>query len=198
LIHAQLVNPLSGVPLSVTGKLQSRDLSFVCQLAFVKDSKATYKDCLEEFLFTFNNTSLVVPATEADPKLSKFEVSSCQDLPSEWKTTQLGGVCHTANFFCPQCMVARTTMTSFKVTSERCNMCVQCYCHLVCDPVILEATRWSIKKYIDRTFDEDCKILHIIDGLEEIKANIQRRHHQQPSDTVPCGISANILNEWSE
>jgi hypothetical protein len=127
----------------------------------------TYKDCFEDFLTTFNQPQLVIPATATHPELSNFEVTSCQDLSSGWKTTQRGGGCHTTNYFCPQCMVNRSTMSLCKLGADRCNMCVECgidscCCHAVCDPSMLEATKRSIKDYIDKTFDKDCKVLQQI------------------------------------
>jgi hypothetical protein len=145
-VDPRAVDPLTGIPLSVTGKFQSRDLSFVCQLAFVKDCKATYTDCFEEFLTTFNQDSLVIPSAGSHPELSNFKVSSCQDLSSGWKTTPLGGGCHTTNYFCPQCMVSQSTIAQFKTGDHRRGMCIECeilrcYCHAVCDPSMLEATK---------------------------------------------------------
>jgi hypothetical protein len=200
-VDPRAVDPLSGIPLSATGKFQSRDLSFVCQLAFVKDSKATYKDCFEDFLCTFNHKSLVVPGTDTEPELSNFEVSSCQDLSSGWKTTQLGGGCHTTNYFCPQCMVSRSTMTSFKIASERCNMCVECgidncYCHAVCDPMMLENTKRSVKEYIDRTFDDDCKILRMV----RKQSKLTYEEGTTNNDKLECHVDyqPKTRKEWSD
>jgi hypothetical protein len=200
-VDPRAVDPLTGIPLSVTGKFQSRDLSFVCQLAFVKDSKATYKDCFEEFLTTFNQQSIVIPATATEPELSNFEVSSCQDLSSGWKTTQLGGGCHTTNYFCPQCMVSRHTMTLSKVGADRCNMCVECdisncYCHSVCDPSMLEATRRSIEDYIDKTYDEDCKLLYKIRKQSKLSYDEGTANQQQ----ILCHVDYQPVSrkEWSD
>jgi hypothetical protein len=200
-VDPRAVDPLTGIPLLVTGRFQSRDLSFVLQLAFVKDSKTTYKDCFENFLSTFNHQALVIPATETDPELSNFEVSSCQDLSSGWKTTQLGGGCHTTNYFCPQCMVSRTTITSFKVVANRCDMCVQtgmdkCFCHAVCDPAMLEATRRSIQQYIDRTFDENYILLHTIRKKSKLSYEERTINNQQIQGHIDYEPMSR--KEWSE
>jgi hypothetical protein len=66
-VDERAVDPLSGIPLAVSGRFQSRELSFICQLAFVKDSKQTYKDSFDQFLRNFNSGALVIPAQGNDP-----------------------------------------------------------------------------------------------------------------------------------
>jgi hypothetical protein len=166
-VDPRAIDPSTGVALAASGNFQSRDYSFVVQLAFVKDSKMAYKDCFAGFLSTFNNGRLVIPATDRDPELSNFDISSCQDLSLGKKTTFLGGGCHSTNYFCPQCMVSRDTMTAFKSGEDRCQLCIdcnvtRCYCLPVRDPAMLETTQNSFKEYIERTFDIDCKKLQSI------------------------------------
>jgi hypothetical protein len=200
-VDERAIDPLTGIPLAVSGKFQSRDLSFVCQLAFVKDSKQTYKDCFESFLCTFNSGPLVIPSQGNDPELSNFEVSSCQDLSSGWKATTLGGGCHSTNHFCPQCMVSKNTMTTYKSGTDRCNYCQQCnlekcYCHAVCDISVLEATKKSVKEYIERTFDYDCKRLMSIRKQSKMNfdggviSDKKLKHH--------IDYEPNSRREWSE
>ena len=176
-VEPRAIDPLTGIPLAVSGKFQSRDLSFVAQLAFVKDYKKNYQDCFHDFLTTFNKGGLVIEGTARDPELSNFEISSCQDLSSGWKATTPGGGSSSTNFFCPQCMVSRTTMTNFKTDNHRCSLCAncnltKCYCHSVCDMSVLEATNRNVQEYIERTFDVECKKLYAIRKKSKLNYNM--------------------------
>jgi hypothetical protein len=118
IVDPRAVDPQTGIPLLISGKFQSRELSFPCRLAFTKDSKETYKECFGSFFEVMNGKQLVIPVTDTEPELSNFDVSSCQDLSSGWKTTLLGGGCKSTEYFCPQCMCSRKTIGAFKVTEE--------------------------------------------------------------------------------
>jgi hypothetical protein len=159
IVDPRAVDPVSGNLLLLTGKFQSRDLSFPCRLAFAKESKEVYKQCFGSFFEVFNAKRLVVPATATDPELSNFEVSSCQDLSSGWKTTTLGGGCKSTEYFCPQCMVSRKTVAEFEVADKRCDMCIRlgidrCYCREVIDDDVLESTRSTLTSYIEHALDD--------------------------------------------
>ena len=159
IVDPRAIDPLSGIAIAINGKWQSRDLCFVTQLAFVKDSKAAYNDCFAEFFERFNGERFVIPATDTEPELSNFDINSCQDLSSGWKATKLGGGCKTTNLFCCHCMVSRDTSCRFKSNDDRCNICVrlgieQCFCHDVVDKDILEETKRRLAEYIDEALDE--------------------------------------------
>jgi hypothetical protein len=110
IVDPHAVDTSTGNLLALTGKFQSRELSFVSRLAFVKDNKETYQDCFREFFEAFNGERFVIPATDLELKLSNCEINSCQDLSPGWKSTQLGGGCKNTKLFCPYCMVSRETM----------------------------------------------------------------------------------------
>jgi hypothetical protein len=159
IVDPRSVDPITGNPLVLSGKFQSRDLSFPCRLAFSKDSKEAYKECFGSFFQVFNAKSLVVPATETEPELSNFNVSSCQDLSSGWKTTTLGGGCKSTEYFCPQCMVSRKTVADYNIGDKRCATCirlgmVRCYCRDVIDDNVLESTRRTLSSYIELAMDD--------------------------------------------
>jgi hypothetical protein len=67
-VDTRAVDPTTGIPLAATGNFQSRDFSFVAQIAFVKDSKQTYKDCFQEFLSIFHQQQFVIPASGINPE----------------------------------------------------------------------------------------------------------------------------------
>jgi hypothetical protein len=124
IVDPRAVDPQTGIPLLISGKFQSRELSFPCRLAFAKDSKESYKECFGTFFEVMNGKRLVIPATDTEPELSNFDVSSCQDLSSGWKTTALGGGCKSTEYFCPQCMCSRKNIGTFKVGEHRCSICI--------------------------------------------------------------------------
>jgi hypothetical protein len=159
IVDPRAVDPLTGNLLALVGKFQSRDLSFMSRLAFVKDNKVTYRECFQEFFLAFNGDCFVIPATESEPELSNFEINSCQDLSSGWKTTQLGGGCKSTKFFCPHCMVSRNTMCDSKLTINCCNLCTgagckRCYCHNVVDSVELQQVKAKVSAYVNSAFDD--------------------------------------------
>ena len=167
IVDPRAIDPLSGIAIAINGKWQSRDLCFVTQLAFVKDSKAAYNDCFAEFFERFNGERFVIPATDTEPELSNFDINSCQDLSSGWKATKLGGGCKSTNLFCCHCMVSRDTSCRFKSNDDRCNICVrlgieQCFCHDVVDKDILEETKRRLAEYIDEALDDGYRRLDYI------------------------------------
>jgi hypothetical protein len=174
IVDPRSVDPVSGNLLVLLGKFQSRDLSFPCQLAFVKDSKQSYKECFGNFFEIFNAKKLVVPATDTMPELSNFDVSSCQDLAFGWKTTTLGGGCKSTEYFCPQCMVSRKTVSDYKPADKKCSRCIRlgnerCYCRDVVDDDVLELTRQTLTAYIEQAFDDgfESTILLHFQGIKD-------------------------------
>ena len=167
IVDPRAIDPSTGIPIAISGKFQSRDLCFVLQLAFMKDSKSAYKDCFADFFTTFNNGKLVIPATDMEPELSNFEVNSCQDLSSGWKSTKLGGGCKTTNLFCCYCMVARGTECRYKMNHDRCDLCTRlgnerCFCHDVSDEGVLEGTKKRLAEYIEEALDDGYQRLDFI------------------------------------
>jgi hypothetical protein len=159
IVDPRSVDPVTGNLLLLLGKFQSRDLSFPCQLAFVKESKQVYKDCFKSFFEILNSNNFVVPATEFMPEMSNFDISSCQDLSSGWKTTTLGGGCKTTEFFCSQCMVSRKTVVEYKVLHTRCPLCSRlsierCYCREIVDETTLDMVKANLTTYIEGAMDE--------------------------------------------
>jgi hypothetical protein len=124
IVDPRAVDPSTGNLLGIQGKFQSRDLSFVSQLAFVKDCKQTYKDCFGVFFSVFNGGQFVIPETDNEPELSNFEITSCQDTSSGWKSTQLGGGCKSMNHFCSYvwCQARECAMAYVTITDATCAL----------------------------------------------------------------------------
>ena len=65
--------------MAVIGLFQSRDLCFVLQLAFCKDTKLAYSTAYNDFLKMLSGDQLVIEADEDGPELSNFDTTSFQD-----------------------------------------------------------------------------------------------------------------------
>ena len=84
------VDPLTGIPLAISGKFQSRDLCFPLLMAFMKETTRFYRDCIPDFIQYFDQ-QIVIPATPTVPEMSNFEVNWPADMSAGWKTTGVGG-----------------------------------------------------------------------------------------------------------
>ena len=158
LVDPRAINPITGIPLAVSGLFQSRDLCFVLQLAFCKDNKQAYTVAYNDFFTTFCGDQLVIEADEDGPELSNFDTTSCQDQMSFWKCSRLGGGCGTTNLSCPYCMCEKAKIADHKCSSDRCNTCVKvglpkCYCHVIIDSQTLNNTEKVLENYLEEAFD---------------------------------------------
>ena len=102
IVDPRAKDPITGIPLHMSGKYQSRDLCFPAQITFGRDCKALYSDCFQSF-FDYFTAGCKVEAKFGLPELSNFRVLSPQDMSSIWKTVGLGGGCHTKEYFCYCC-----------------------------------------------------------------------------------------------
>jgi hypothetical protein len=98
-------------------------------------------------------------------------------------------------------MVSRSTMTHSKVGSDRCETCIECgidncFCHAVCDPAMLEATRRSIKEYIDVTFDGEGQNLKLI--RKKSKLSYEESLTNNHKLNFHIDYQPNSRKEWSE
>jgi hypothetical protein len=198
IVDPRSVDPVTGNLLLLLGKFQSRDLSFPCQLAFVKESKQVYKECFDSFFTTFNSKNFVIPATESMPEMSNFDISSCQDLSSGWKTTTLGGGCKTTEYFCTQCMVSRKTVVKFKVSDARCALCTRlsiesCFCREVVDDNTLDVIRSTLTNYIEGAMDEGFKRLDRIAKQSTIE--LDKSVFQKDEDTRHIDFEPQSMKE---
>jgi hypothetical protein len=142
------------------------------------------------------------------PELSNFDISSCQDLSSGWKTTTLGGGCKTTEFFCPQCMVSRKTVEHFKVDTNRCSFCTKlgitrCYCRAIVDDNTLDSIKATLQKYIETAMDDGFQRLDRITKESEMEfdsnvavKDITKYHIDfQPKSTKDHTAFSRILNQ---
>jgi hypothetical protein len=92
-------------------------------------------------------------------------------------------------------------MTRFKSEIDICQYCQQCnidkcYCHAVCDVSVLEATKNSVKEYIERTFDYDCKKLKSIRKLSKMSYDSEFNCEEKLKNHID--YEPNSRCEWSE
>ena len=157
IVDPRALDPLTGIPLHVSGKYQSRDLCFPTQITFGRDCKKLYEDCFQNFFEYFNGT-VKVPAKFGLPELSNFRILSPQDMSSIWKTVGLGGGSHTKHFFCYCCSCQKRDIRLAKQKLERCYDCTRlkidrCFCHPVNDKRRLDELHDTLLNYTVHSLD---------------------------------------------
>ena len=167
LVDPRAICPITSIPLAVSGLFQSRDLCFVLQLAFCKDTKKAYGSGYQEFFKMFCDEKLVIEADDDGPELSNFDTTSCQDQSSFWKCCRLGGGCGTTNRSCPYCMCEKAKLADRRSGDYRCSICCKvglshCFCHDMVDGNKLDATKQILQEYIKDAFDDGYKKIETI------------------------------------
>jgi hypothetical protein len=93
-----------------------------------------------------------------------------------WKTTQLGGGCKSTNYFCPQCMVLRKTISHYNTTIHQCALCVEvgnerCFCHPIVDSSEMQQVEDKLQEYVDAAFDDGMLRLNSIWSKSKMNFN---------------------------
>ena len=158
IVDPRAKDPITGIPLHLSGKYQSRDLCFPAQITFGRDCKALYEDCFQAF-FDYFNDGCKVSAQFGLPELSNFRVLSPQDMSSIWKTVGLGGGSHSKEYFCYCCSCRKQDIRIGKVDCNRCSTCVRllvpsCFCHEVNDETRMCELSETLESYIVNACDE--------------------------------------------
>lgn len=157
-IDPRATDPVTGTPLCVNGKFQTRDLCFPCQMTWGQDCKALHNDCFGVFFECFHGR-VAVPGINGLPELSNFEMLSTQDMSSIWKTAGLGGGSSSKEQFCHCCVCSKHDKATHKNGDSRCPQCTRlsinkCFCCEAQDLEKLEETRQMLEECVPIAVDE--------------------------------------------
>ena len=195
IVDPRALDPITGIPLHVSGKYQSRDLCFPTQITFGRDCKSLYQDCFQNFFEYFNGTCKV-EGKFGLPELSNFRILSPQDMSSIWKTVGLGGGSHTKDFFCYCCSCQKRDIRLDKTNGNRCYDCKRlgvdrCFCHPVNDQSHIEELHDTLFNYTVHSLDEGYqKLAEIIN-----KSTIETKNSESKKLTNPNHIEFEPTNE---
>jgi hypothetical protein len=177
IVDPRASNPLTGIPIGLSGLFQTRDLCYPAQIVFGKDCKSLYNDCFKPFHSRFG-AGLVIPANNTCPEFSNFQIIAPQDMSSIWKTVGLGGGCYNKKQFCYCCMCTNDLISVHKSGESRCDLCIRlevtrCYCHPVNDEAFLQGTQRMLEQHVQSALDEGYSKLDAISAKSKISTNPQ-------------------------
>lgn len=143
-VDGRATNPLTGLPLFLDSKRQSRDHCIPFAIFFGKDNKDVYDQVMRDPFFDFFN-KIRTEGLPANPDKNwpaidpaRIQLLSPQDLSSIWKSTGKGGGSYQTILFCYLCMCHRDERANCKRGDDRCDLCKtrereRCFCHKECD-----------------------------------------------------------------
>jgi hypothetical protein len=192
IVDPRATNPVTGIPIGMSGLFQTRDLCYPAHIVFGKDCKSLYNDCFGDFFAKFHG-GLVIPPTIDCPELSNFQIVAPQDMSSIWKTTGLGGGCYNKKQFCYCCMCTNDLLSVHKEGVLRCVLCKRlsierCYCHPVNDEAFLTDTQLILEQHVQTALDEGFSKLDDIRSKSKINTNPQianKSNNNKHIDYVP-------------